>query len=690
MNNAPEEARANTTVRPARVTVELNHNDWTRPELRRVYNGNIRSGHVYNENPQLSRRPMSQGLVRPAALQNPPDEPLVRPAQPTIANPPASAGDFAAGSAGDPASDFVGDVAADFVGDTARESLQPAGQIGGSGFGGNGSGGNGSGGNGSGGSSSGGSGSGGMGDAGSGDQPAKKLPKKEPRKRIKRKGLVITLVVVIALVSFVAFYIASKLNLIQYVTNSSPNQVVSTQEQGVIVLDPDQSLPSGVTDLDPKTLESLNQQLNVDNSNGLMYDKDVINVLLIGVDSREDDHQSLSDSMILLSIDNKNKTIQLNSLMRDMYVRIPGYGYSKLNAANAIGGPDLLLETIRENFLISVDHYALVNFRNMARIIDAVGGIYLDISEAERYEVNLMVNEFQWETGKPYESTPLTKVGYQQLNGAQATSFARIRRIGNNDYERTERQRRVLQAIISKTKNANLFQLNALLDALLPEVMTNYSRSDILSLATFAPAMLNYEVKNSRIPADGTFEETYIEGMAVLVPDLQRNIDYLSELIYGFVYSEVDSGDPRLTLASSEEAQPPYVPPANQTDAWVPTPIPATPTPVPARPTPVPATPTPVPATPTPVPATPTPVPATPTPVPATPTPVPATPTPVPATPTPVPATPTPIPATPTPVPATPTPVPATPTPLPEPTTLLPSTEATPTETVVRAALANV
>ncbi len=515
------------------------------------------------------------------------------------------------------------------------------------------------------------------------DWPSDEPP--EPKKPWK-KGLKAALAIVVVLVVVVAIYAISKLNLIHFVTNGpETNPNVSTQEQGVINLDPEETLPSGATDLDPHLLEELNQQLNVDGSNGLMYDKDIMNILLIGVDSREDDHQSLSDSMILLSIDNKSKTIHLNSFMRDMYVRIPGYGYGKLNASNAIGGPELLMETIRENFLISVDHYALVNFRNMARIIDAIGGVYVDISEAERYEINLMVNEFEWEEGEPYESAPLTRTGYQLLNGAQATSYARIRRIGNSDYERTERQRRVLQAIVTQTRQANLLQINALLDALLPEIMTNYTRAEVLSLATYAPAMLSYKMNNSRIPADGTFEETYIEGMAVLVPNMEENIDYLSELVYGFTYSEAEIDDPRLTQPVTPPIDPPVVAPVTNQPTARPTPRPATPTPRPvtttaqATPTPVPTTDQPTttrpasdqPTTPTPVPATPTPVPTTarptPTPVPATPTPTPEPPTP---TPTPEPThapTPTPVPATPTPVPATPTPVPPAPTDPPAP-----------------------
>ena len=106
----------------------------------------------------------------------------------------------------------------------------------------------------------------------------------------------------------------------------------------------------------------------------------VTNVLLIGNDSRDAGEDGRSDAMILLSISNETKTIHLTSLLRDMYVDIPGHDGNRLNAAYAYGGSKLLMETIEENFDIEVNRYMLVNFQAFANLVDAVGGVELDVT----------------------------------------------------------------------------------------------------------------------------------------------------------------------------------------------------------------------------------------------------------------------------------------------------------------------
>lgn len=356
-------------------------------------------------------------------------------------------------------------------------------------------------------------------------EPATETPAAAAGGKRGRKAMLITLIVVFAMVLVGGGYIYSKLNLIRYMRNDDyTQQSLPVDEDGVINIDPEETMPPEATELDPESLSKLNQQLDNSN-NGLLYDENILNILLIGVDSREQDNFSRSDSMILLSIDSKNEKIYMNSLMRDLYVRIPGFGYGKLNAANAIGGPPLLMQTLRENFAVSVEHFALVNLHNMFAIIDAIDGVMVDVSQAELSEVNYHLRFFNWETGvENLEDGYLTEPGYQRLNGKQAATYARIRSVGNADYDRTERQREVLSAIVDQVKKAKFSQLNEVMDVVLPEIMTNFTRRDILTLLASAPAMLDYEITTGRVPIDYSFEETYIGGMAVLAPNLKDNI----------------------------------------------------------------------------------------------------------------------------------------------------------------------
>ena len=124
------------------------------------------------------------------------------------------------------------------------------------------------------------------------------------------------------------------------------------------------------------------------------------------------------------------------------------------------------------------------------------------------------------------------------MNGKQAVSYARIRYAGNADFERTERQRRVLGTMFKQMRSASLSQMNSMADAVLPQVMTNLSMGEIAGLMAQAPTILKYELVPGRVPIPGSFSNAYVSGMAVLVPDLPMNIDFISENVYGFTYSE--------------------------------------------------------------------------------------------------------------------------------------------------------
>ncbi|MGN0620685.1 MAG: LCP family protein [Porcipelethomonas sp.] len=259
----------------------------------------------------------------------------------------------------------------------------------------------------------------------------------------------------------------------------------------------------------------------------------VKNILLIGTDSRGDD-RGRSDSMILLSINSKTNKITMCSLMRDMYVQIPGYGGNKLNAAYSYGGPELLMDTIEENLYIDIDDYVTVNFVSFANIVDAVGGVEMEISDSEADAMNVLLQSPEGVSffGEPSEDDLLDGGGTYNLSGKQALCYSRLRYVGNADFERTERQRKVLSAIIKKV--ANPMKIGSVAKEALPSMNTNMGKLNMYLLSLRAPSFLiGYDIEQMRVPADDTYWGSEIDGMSVLEVDFEENIDMIEDKLYG-------------------------------------------------------------------------------------------------------------------------------------------------------------
>ena len=260
----------------------------------------------------------------------------------------------------------------------------------------------------------------------------------------------------------------------------------------------------------------------------------VTNVLLIGNDSREAGEDGRSDAMILLSISNETKTIHLTSLLRDMYVEIPGHDGNRLNAAYAYGGPELLMETIEKNFDIEVNRYMLVNFQAFAHLVDAVGGVELEVTNEEVKYINAYLVEYNMlegnETGTDYLDETLS--GTIHLNGPQALAYCRNRYLGT-DFGRTERQRKVLTAAIKNAPKALLGNPLELLNSILPMLTTNLTQAEIGSLFLQAPNFLVYDIIQGSIPIEDSYSNASIRGMSVLEVDFEMNNEYIQQNIYG-------------------------------------------------------------------------------------------------------------------------------------------------------------
>ena len=260
----------------------------------------------------------------------------------------------------------------------------------------------------------------------------------------------------------------------------------------------------------------------------------VKNILLIGNDSRTEDESGRSDAMILVSISSRTNTIHMTSLLRDIYVDIPGHDGNRLNAAYAYGGPELLMETLEENFDIEVNRYMLVNFQAFAILVDAVGGVDLEVTNEEVQYINGYLVEYNQLQGNPegtdYLDTSLS--GTIHLNGPQALAYCRNRYIGT-DFARTERQRKVLAAAIKSAPLALVTNGGELIDGVMSNITTNLTKSELNGLMLQAPAMLTYDMISGSIPLEGTYSNANIRGMAVLEVDFEANKEYIQTEIYG-------------------------------------------------------------------------------------------------------------------------------------------------------------
>jgi len=265
-----------------------------------------------------------------------------------------------------------------------------------------------------------------------------------------------------------------------------------------------------------------------------MKEEGVVNILLIGSDARGNTTEGRSDAMILLSISDKTDKIHMTSLLRDMYVEIPGYKNNRLNAAYSYGGPELLMETIELNLDITVNRYVVVNFEAFANLVDAVGGVELELSSKEIEYVNGYLVEYNMLMDRPQgtDNMDTSVSGLVHLNGPQALAYTRNRYLGT-DFGRTERQRKVLSAVIAKAPKALLTNPKELLSGLLPNLTTNLTQAEMYRLGTMAPKFVAYDIVQSSIPMEGSYKNATIRGMSVLEVDLEANKQYLKENLYG-------------------------------------------------------------------------------------------------------------------------------------------------------------
>ncbi|TQO59147.1 LytR family transcriptional regulator [Paraclostridium bifermentans] len=247
-------------------------------------------------------------------------------------------------------------------------------------------------------------------------------------------------------------------------------------------------------------------------------DKDgITNILLAGVDGNNLDKGNRSDSMMVLTIDEKNNDIRITSLARDTYVQIPGYGEEKLTHAYAYGGPALLLQTIDKNFGLKIDKYAVVSFSSFEKIIDALGGV----------EIDVLPKEVSYIPG-------VNSAGKQTLNGAEALAYSRIR-YADDAYQRDNRQRTVMQAAYNKI-SSNPGDLMEIGNTILGYTKTNIPPMEIFKLANKVIKMNFTEFPQLEFPLEGHRDGKIVskEKGWVILWDKEYNNEQLKKFIFDY------------------------------------------------------------------------------------------------------------------------------------------------------------
>lgn len=273
------------------------------------------------------------------------------------------------------------------------------------------------------------------------------------------------------------------------------------------------------------TDEPLKDNEYIDDSE-LYRDSEQTNILLIGVDARESDVSSRSDTMMLLTIDNKNGQIKLTSFLRDSYVKIAGRKKEKLNAAYFRGGIQGLVDTLELNFKVEIPYYMLVDFEIFTTVVDMLGGIEVEVTEKE---------------SAYSKKTPTDRGGYLpleageniHLNGTEALWYSRMRYL-DSDFMRTQRQRKVITAIVEKAKLQKPQELLELAETIIPLIKTNITADEMKKLGVDAvlDKAYNYSIVQQQIPADETWSNKTISGVgACLVMDLDENAEILANFL---------------------------------------------------------------------------------------------------------------------------------------------------------------
>lgn len=279
--------------------------------------------------------------------------------------------------------------------------------------------------------------------------------------------------------------------------------------------------------LDPKKLNISQAAQEEESQNQTGF----LNVALFGVDSRDNElgKGTRSDTIMIASLNRATKEVKITSVYRDTLLEQADGTLNKANAAYSFGGPEEAVAMLNKNLDMNIQHYVTVNFNALIDVIDAVGGVEIDVQEDEVDYITGYATEILNVTGR--ESDGIYGPGPQTLNGVLATAYARIRYTSGDDFRRTERQRAILEQIIKKAQASNISTINKIIDKVFPEISTNFTLTEVL---TYAKDAMQYKLgETCGFPKDNTTDSVSGIGSIVIPQTLSSNVVEIHKFLFG-------------------------------------------------------------------------------------------------------------------------------------------------------------
>lgn len=338
---------------------------------------------------------------------------------------------------------------------------------------------------------------------------------KQPRSFLYRvlRLVSIMLAVLLALLLSVTLYVRHVLNQINYAPQDSIPTLTQEELDAYLATQVSRTTDDSIPTIQPEEILFEEHTTEIGGN-----DSEIINILLIGQDRREGEARARSDTMILCTFHKDAGTLTMTSFLRDLYVQIPGYRDDRINTAYAAGGMKLLNETLEKNFGIHIDGNIEVDFTRFCQIVDMLGGVTLELRQDEAKAINALV---------PGNVT----AGTQWLSGSQTLAYARLRNLDNDgDFSRTNRQRKVIAALIKAYKDSDLSSVLSMLADSIPVITTDLSEKQLLRYTVeLFPMLADATIVSQHIPVEGTYVHRKIRDMAVLVADMDITRAILEE-----------------------------------------------------------------------------------------------------------------------------------------------------------------
>lgn len=276
--------------------------------------------------------------------------------------------------------------------------------------------------------------------------------------------------------------------------------------------------------------EQISQNL-LDHSQ-IPYDVNVINILLIGSNTRYGNDDGMPASIGLMTIKKELNKIITITLSRDIYVNIPDHGNNKLSTAYVIGGAPLLVQCIQNNFKIKINYFFETDIYTMIDLVDSINGITVDVQEDELEIINANINQINILQEVDKNKDCLTKAGTQLLNGKQTFCYTKNRNLEKGNTSRMKRQQQVISLIYSKMLKQNLLNINDFLNMFLPKITTNLTEAELISQLFVVPTYMNYTIDAIAVPVSDSYEVVDINNMKVFGIDFKHNINVIHKKLY--------------------------------------------------------------------------------------------------------------------------------------------------------------